>query len=139
MPEKTALIITPFDAGAAHVTDTLKRALSDAGFLPVTIDRLVIPGALVGETILDALQRADLIIADVSRHSPNVMYELGFAHALRKPTIMITSRQAAARLPADLAGYLYVSYDESNLTSLRDDVARIAAGITGTATGGDKQ
>jgi nucleoside 2-deoxyribosyltransferase len=38
--------------------------------------------------VLDGIRRADLIIADVSRHNPNVMFEIGFAQAFRKPTIL---------------------------------------------------
>ena len=139
MTDRTALIITPFDAGAAHVSDTLKRALSDAGFVPVTVDRLSIPGALVGETILDAIQRCDMIIVDVSRHNPNVMYELGFAHALRKPTIMIVSKDAARQVPTDLAGYLYIAYDESNLSSLYDNISRFAVRLAKEKPEGGQQ
>jgi predicted nucleotide-binding protein len=138
IPKRTGLIITPFHAGAARVADTVKRALSDAGLVPITVQQLSTPGSLAGETILDALQKADVIIADVSRQSPNVMYELGFAHALRKPTIMIISKDAAHGLPSDLTGYLYISYDESNLSSLRENIARLVLQVAREESGGDE-
>lgn len=56
------------------------------------------------ETILDRIYnqiaRADLIIADMSGRNPNVFYEVGYAHALNKPTILIT--KSAADIPFDL-------------------------------------
>ena len=138
VPKRTGLIITPFHAGAARVTDTVKRALSDAGLVPITVQQLSTPGSLAGETILDALQKADVIIADVSRQSPNVMYELGFAHALRKPTIIIISKDAAHGLPGDLTGYLYISYDESTLSSLRENIARFVLRVIREESGRDE-
>lgn len=138
MNEKTCLIITPFDAGATHITDTVKRALAESGIVPMTINRMSIPGGLVGETILDALVRADLVVVDISRQNPSVMYELGFAHALRKPTILITNRIATDRLPADLEGHLYIVYDEGNLASLRDNIARFASQMLGAKSEGSQ-
>src|SRR5438309_1387913 len=53
--------------------------------------------------IVEGISGASLVIADVSTLNPNVMYELGAAHALRKPTIMIS--QNIASLPFDLRSY----------------------------------
>jgi hypothetical protein len=46
---------------------------------------------------------ADLIIADITNLNPNVMYELGIAHALGKPTVMLI--QDIEQAPFDLASY----------------------------------
>ena len=47
------------------------------------------------------------------------MYELGFAHALRKPTILLIDfKSSDSQLPADLAGFEYFSYDRSDLRRL---------------------
>jgi hypothetical protein len=59
-------------------------------------------------TIIEGIHGADLVIADVTTTNANVMYELGAAHALGKPTIMIS--QSIERLPFDLRSYLVQAY-----------------------------
>jgi nucleoside 2-deoxyribosyltransferase len=49
------------------------------------------------------------------------MYELGFAHALRKPTILLASTKSDdSKLPADLTGFRYLLYDPANLRMLTE-------------------
>jgi hypothetical protein len=55
--------------------------------------KLDIPEELYGQNIpfdvFTAIDLSDLVIADISHRSPNVMYELAFAHALGIHTILI--------------------------------------------------
>jgi hypothetical protein len=59
------------------------------------------------ETILDRIyaqiERADLIIAEMTGRNPNVYYEAGFAHGLAKPVILLTN--SAEDIPFDLRQY----------------------------------
>jgi predicted nucleotide-binding protein len=61
-----------------------------------------------------------LIIADVSQQNPNVFYELGFAHALRKPTILLFNSKSGSGLPSDLDGLQYIAYDPADFRRLAD-------------------
>jgi Nucleoside 2-deoxyribosyltransferase len=56
------------------------------------------------------IESADAVIADLTNADPNVMYELGFAHALKKPVLPIVQRDSS-RIPSDLQGYLFYAYD----------------------------
>jgi hypothetical protein len=60
--------------------DAAMRAIEEAGFRVLRPKSVVHPGAELTLSILDGIQEADLVVADVSRHNPNVFYELGFAH-----------------------------------------------------------
>ena len=42
---------------------------------------------------------------------PNVFYELGYAHALGKPTILLAER--GRELPFDIRGYRCIFYDNT--------------------------
>lgn len=53
---------------------------------------------------------ADIILADLTGLNPNVMYELGIAHTLRKKTIVIT-RDNLDCLPFDLKQYRARNYN----------------------------
>ena len=61
------------------------------------------------EKIADFIRQADVIIADCSGRNPNVFYELGIAHALEKPVVLITSDEID-QAPADIRAYEFISY-----------------------------
>lgn len=58
--------------------------------------------------IYECIRRADLIIADLTTRNPNVFYEVGYAHALRKTVILLAS--SARNIPFDLRGDPVVVY-----------------------------
>lgn len=64
--------------------------------------------------IASQLNEADLVIADLTGMNPNVMYELGVRHTLRRGTIIIS--QDLKELPSDLRDYMCVEYSFSKNT-----------------------
>jgi len=50
-----------------------------------------------------------VIVADCTGKNPNVFYELGIAHTLGKPVIIIT--QSARRYPFDIKHIRYIQYE----------------------------
>jgi hypothetical protein len=51
---------------------------------------------------------AGVIIADCTGRNPNVFYEMGLAHSVGKPVILIT--QSANDIPADIKRIRYIAY-----------------------------
>src|SRR5260370_27335746 len=113
-------VIAPFDPEGSRVQDVVRRAIKETGLRVVQFSGAIRPGAELTSAILGSIREADLIIADVSRQNPNVFYELGFAHALRKQTILLVSDKSGPRLPSDLTGLEYIDYDPANLERLVD-------------------
>ena len=64
-----------------------------------------------------------------------MFYELGFAHALRKPTILIASSKAVKRIPSDLSGFQYIVYDPDSLGDLIYRVKREAMSLVAREEG----
>jgi hypothetical protein len=64
--------------------------------------------------IVNQLNTADLVIADLTGLNANVMYELGVRHSLKRGTIIIS--QDLKNLPSDLRDYLTVQYKYSTKT-----------------------
>ena len=101
MPLPLAFVMMPFSDELRVVFEQLIQPAL-AGFEVIRADsRLDERGIL--EKIITGIRDADLVIADITNTNPNVMYELGIAHTLGKPTIMIA--QSADRLPFDIRSY----------------------------------
>ena len=58
--------------------------------------------------IVEGIETASIVIADLTNLNPNVFYELGLAHAMNKKTIIIT--QDLSELPFDLKSYRAIEY-----------------------------
>jgi hypothetical protein len=61
--------------------------------------------------ILEALNQANVVIADLTDNNPNVFYELGVRHTLTNRTILIA--QGEEHIPFDLKPYPVAFYGES--------------------------
>ena len=63
----------------------------------------------VMQSVWESINRARLVIADLTRRNPNVFYELGIAHTLGKPVIMIA--QSMEYVPFDLRHLRCIVYE----------------------------
>ena len=66
----------------------------------------------ITKEIVTSLYTADLVVADLTGHNPNVFYELGLAHSAGTPTVMIT--QEIDELPFDLNTYRVHPYEATD-------------------------
>jgi len=55
------------------------------------------------------IRRAKVLVAELTTRNPNVFYELGLAHALRKPVVLVSSNQDD--VPFDLQHIRVIYYD----------------------------
>jgi hypothetical protein len=60
------------------------------------------------ERIYGEIEKADVIIAEMTSRNPNVFYEVGYAHGLGKPVILLT--RSSQDIPFDLMHYPHVVY-----------------------------
>lgn len=81
-----------------------------SGFDVQRADDVFRPG-IVLQDILNGLVDSDVVIAEISPSNGNVFYELGYAHALNKPTVLLARR--GGRLPFDVSGYRVIFYDDT--------------------------
>lgn len=125
-----AFLLMPMAPSYESVRQTVVNVLHKLDFETARFDEEIQVGARWANAITDAIQKADLVVADVSDRNPNVMYELGYAHALRKPTLLLLSTESAGELPVDLAGYQMLTYDPKQLGGLRDQICKFAVYLT---------
>jgi hypothetical protein len=86
---RSCLVLMPFRSSLTPLyEEVIRPAISDAGFDPIRIDFSVEPGDIFDQFVR-LLERADAVVADVTGANPNVMYELGQAHARRIDPLLI--------------------------------------------------
>jgi predicted nucleotide-binding protein len=95
---------------ADSLLDVVERVVRHFSLSVRRADKIVAPG-LITSQVIASLANARFIIADISDANPNVMYELGVAHSLQKPVIILSEKHN--RLPFDLAVTRIIIYDLS--------------------------
>jgi hypothetical protein len=122
-PRKAScFIVMPFSQEwSAEVHRILARACEAAAVRPVRGDDLFTPTDIL-EDIWQSINAADFVIADITGRNPNVLYELGIAHTLAKP-VLILSRDAVD-IPIDLATRRVILYGQK-ADAWREDLARM--------------
>ena len=107
--EHSVFLIMPFGDDFDDVCEGfLKPVLQGVGFIVDRADDIESQQNILRD-ILEQIVRSDLIVADLTTANPNVFYELGIAHALKKPVILIT--QSIADVPFDLKSYRLLEYN----------------------------
>ena len=89
-------------------SDFIKPVLEDAGFDVLRANDIRSTQNVMRD-IFEAITKSDLIVADLTGSNPNVFYELGIAHALKRPVILLT--QIIDDVPFDLRTYRLIEYN----------------------------
>jgi nucleoside 2-deoxyribosyltransferase len=95
--------------------DTLYRSVikpkaTKLGFEVVRIDEVNQPG-IIFQDIQRKIEDAKVVIAEITAPNQNVYDEVGYAHALNKPTILLAQR--GRDLPFDIRSDRVIFYDDS--------------------------
>jgi hypothetical protein len=108
--------------------EVVQPVCAERGYEAYRADDVSKPG-LILEDIIRGIRECYAIVAEVTPVNANVFYELGYAHALEKPTILLAER--GAPLPFDITGYRRIAYDNtisgksSVESALREHLANI--------------
>ena len=110
-PKPFIFVLMPFAREFDDVYEAgIKPACEKAGAYAERVDEQLYEGNIL-QRIYNQISKSDLIIADVTNKNPNVYYEVGYAHALGKTTILIT--KSADDIPFDLKHYYHIDYKDS--------------------------
>lgn len=105
----------PFDE---YYIEIYKCAIEESGFKPKRADSLFRPTPIIRD-IWEYINYSKILIADITGLNPNVMYELGLAHAITKPVIIISD--SIESVPFDLR-YLRILIYDSKKTNWANDL-----------------
>ncbi len=120
---KQCFVIAPI--GAAD-SETRKRSdqvlkyiieppLKELGYETTRADKISEPGMISGQ-ILQFIEEADLVIADLTERNPNVFYEIAFRHLINKPFIHLI--QDGENIPFDVFDLRAIHFNHKDLDSV---------------------
>ena len=64
--------------------------------------------------IISLLVQSEIVIVNINGRNPNVYYELGIAHAIGKPTILISDSSFAEEIGFDIRQKRIIMYESIN-------------------------
>lgn len=105
----------------------IKDSIKEAGLSPVRCDELGEAG-VIHRKMIEHIWATDVAVVDISLLNPNVFYELGVRHTLRK-CVTILIRRKGTNLPFNIANLSVIEYDEADLASVAQAKRRIAEAI----------
>jgi hypothetical protein len=115
--KRTAFVVMPIKSGQEfqHFLEIyenyIKPPLEKLDFIVNRADQSTSSGA-ISKDIIVKIAESDLVVADLSDLNPNVFYELGVRHALRKSgTIIVIDTIRTADSPFDLKDYRHIKYE----------------------------
>lgn len=92
-------------------TDVIKPVCEKFGLEVERADEFYTSTPIIKD-IEKSIRNASVIIAEITPDNPNVFYEVGFAHAIEKPTILLSDR-TREKLPFDISGFRTLFYENS--------------------------
>ena len=122
-------VIMPFGPEYESVyRQLIKPTAEPFGLKVLRADDIYSPGVIT-EQIRAAIHQSVICIVDITGKNPNVLYELGIAHTLGKPTILLT--QSVEQIPFDLRAFRVVIYDIKKISKARENLAGTIQEILG--------
>ncbi len=99
-----------------------KPALDEVGLSPKRADGEHGGTGVITTDVTRGIYESQIILADITGKNPNVMYELGLAHAAKKPVIILA--QSGSDVPFDIRHVRYMNYSPLDLIALKTNLAQ---------------
>jgi hypothetical protein len=109
----SCFVVMPFGAPiGSYFQNIYEPAIQKAGLRAVRADADIFGTGKIIDQIWSGINSAKVLVAELTTRNPNVFYELGLAHALDKPVVLISSNRED--VPFDLKHIRVIYYDVSD-------------------------
>jgi hypothetical protein len=106
----SCFVLMPFGPPVGdYYQQIYEPAIRKAGLRPVRADADIFGTGKIIDQIWDGINAAKVLVAELTSRNPNVFYELGLAHALDKPVVLISSNEDD--VPFDLKHIRVIYYN----------------------------
>jgi O-acetyl-ADP-ribose deacetylase (regulator of RNase III) len=123
---KNCFVIMPFGIKDDHegnkvnfdkiYTNIIKEPIIEMGIDCLRCDEISKAG-MIHKDMFNHIYSADIAIVDISVLNPNVFYEVGMRHSLKK-SITILLKRKNTRIPFNINGMRLIEYDENDALSI---------------------
>lgn len=124
----TCFVMMPF---APPLGDYYKKiyepAIKKAGLVPIRADADIFGTGKIMDQVRRGIATAKVLLAELTSRNPNVFYELGLAHALKKPVVLVSSNEKD--VPFDLQHIRVIYYDVNDPFWGEKLIAKVAENI----------
>lgn len=129
--KQSVFVAMPFEDEFLNVYDfCIYPAVRDAGFICERVDQEYFTGD-VWQRIQDSIERAALVIGDMTTARPNVYLEVGYAWAKDVPVILVAKK--GERLHFDVSGHRCLYY--GRFPPFREELERMIRRVAGERHG----
>lgn len=109
----TCFVMMPFAPPLGdYYSKIYEPAIEKAGLKAVRADDDIFGTGKIIDQIWSGINSAKVLVAELTSRNPNVFYELGLAHALKKPVVLVCSNEQD--VPFDLKHIRVIYYDMSD-------------------------
>ncbi|MCB1123222.1 MAG: hypothetical protein KJT03_16830, partial [Verrucomicrobiae bacterium] len=106
----SCFVMMPFaDPIGSYYEKIYEPAIKKAGLEPVRADNDIFGTGKIMDQIWSGINAARVLVAELTSRNPNVFYELGLAHALQKPVVLVAG--AEEDVPFDLKHIRVIYYN----------------------------
>ncbi|MFC4632157.1 hypothetical protein ACFO6V_28200 [Promicromonospora alba] len=109
----TCFVMQPFGGHLGTYYEAIfKPAIEQAELTAVRADDDIFATGNIMDQVWRGILHAKVLVAELTSKNPNVLYELGLAHALEKPVILVSSNEED--VPFDLRHIRTILYDKND-------------------------
>lgn len=106
----SCFVMMPFAGPIGSYYKTIyEPAIQKAGLRPLRADDDMFKTGKIVDQIWLGIHSAKVLVAELTGRNPNVFYELGLAHALQKPVVLVSSNEDD--VPFDVQHIRVIYYD----------------------------
>lgn len=116
-------VMMPFSAGFAAVYEAIQAAAGAVGLQTNRADNVWEHHTVI-QDVVNLIDRARIVVCDLTGKNPNVFYEAGIAHTLGREVVIIT--QSEHDVPFDLRHHRFLQYHPNG-----EGLAALAEGLHG--------
>jgi hypothetical protein len=106
----TCFVMMPFaDPVGGYYKSIYEPAIEKAKLTAIRADADLYGTGKIVDQIWDGINSARVLVAELTGRNPNVLYELGIAHAIHKPVVLVCSNESD--VPFDLRHVRVIYYE----------------------------
>jgi hypothetical protein len=112
--------------GKIRVLD-ISQAVAPAELKPIRADDDIFATGKIIDQVWTGIRAARVLVAELTSRNPNVFYELGLAHALKKPVVLVSSNEGD--VPFDVRHIRVIYYDVNDPFWGQKLIAKVAENV----------